>query len=243
RSQRPMIIDTFSTVMGRAEIDSNNVVRFRTDLPPSSNTAFYDWSVRGAAGTQANYANNVYFPREAPPVRCPDDTPNCPSTESEGIRFNPGDWRSGDYTPDVTDAARLHGEGDLRAGDKPDGTPIDDNDGNASSYPGFKGYRTLTNRSYQYANVGTWLTADTVNIVEWVTDSLPSYEHVKFRYGMVAYGDVTPPAAVPTTGTYTYSGLVHGSYVSNGTVDRTPFIARSEEHTSELQSRENLVCR
>src|SRR5690606_1861462 len=120
-------------------------------------------------------------------------------------------------TPDIARASRYHGEGDLRAGDKPDGTPIDDNDGIASSYPGFKGYRTLTNRSYRYANLGTWLTSDTVNIVEWVTDGLPAYEHVKFRYGMVAYGEVTTPAAVPGSDTVIYRGVVHGSHVANGT--------------------------
>ncbi len=229
RSERPMIIDTFSTQKGRAELAQGDVVRFSTNLPDSSDTSFYDWSVEGANGTQANYANNVYFPRNSPPVRCPDDWPDCPDTESEGVRHNPdghvSDWRSGGLTPDIARASRYHGEGDLRAGDKPDGTPIDDNDGIASSYPGFKGYRTLTNRSYRYANLGTWLTSDTVNIVEWVTDGLPAYEHAKFRYGMVAYGEVTTPAAVPASGTVIYRGVVHGSHVANGTAGTSEFSA------------------
>lgn len=232
RSERPMIIDTFSTVMGRAEIDGNNVVRFSTDLPLSSNTDFYDWSVRGASGTQAHYANNVYFPRSAPPVRCPlgenGEPIACPDTESAGVRFTPageGSWRSGGLMPDMARASRLHGEGDLRAGDQPNGQPIEDNDGFGPSYPGFKGYRTLTNRSYRYANLGTWLTSDTVNIVEWVTDNLTPYEHAKFRYGMVAYGEVTPSAAVPASGTSTYRGVVHGLYASSRTALDTEFMA------------------
>jgi hypothetical protein len=246
RTERPMIIDTFSTQMGRATIDGDNVVRFDTNLPPPSDLNFYDWAVKGANGTQANYANNVYFPRDEPPVRCPEDDngqpTDCPTTESEGVKHTRAiddedtaatAWQNGGFTPDMTSAARLHGEGDLRAGDNtPD--PVtgerrwivdssEKNQGFGSAYPGFKGYRTLNIRSYQYANLGTWLSSDTVNIVEWVTDNEPSYEHVKFRRGMVAFGDVTPPAALPASGIVNYRGIVYGHYVPDSTVELDEF--------------------
>jgi hypothetical protein len=246
RTERPLTIDTFSTQMGRATMDGDNVVRFDTNLPHPSNLDFYDWAVKGANGTQAHYANNVYFPRDEPPVRCPEDDngqpTDCPTTESEGVKHNRAidnrdtaatAWQNGGFTPDMTSAGRLHGEGDLRAGDNtPD--PVtgerrwivdssEENQGFGPAYPGFKGYRTLNIRSYQYANLGTWLTSDTVNIVEWVTDNQPSYEHAKFRRGMVAFGNATPAGAVPSSGTITYRGIVYGQYVPNSTEEISEF--------------------
>lgn len=231
RTERPMIIDTFSPVMGRATIDSNNVVRFRDNLPLPSDLSFYDWAVRGASGTQGNYANNVYFPRNWP-TRCTEGWPDCPDTETSGISHRAGDWRSGGLQPDSASAQRYHGEGDMRAGDNtPDPVTqerrwIPESNGAGGfgpAYAGFKGYRTINNFSYQYANLATWLTADTVNIVEWVTDGQPDYEHVKFRRGMVAYGDPTTSSSVPGSGIVTYTGRVYGQYVSSPRVDITSF--------------------
>ena len=241
RDERPMIIDTFSTEMGRATLDSNNVVRFSRNLPPPYDLDFYDWAVKKANGTQANYANNVYFPRDWP-VRCGEDENGqprtCRETESEGVQHRPAEaadsWRNGGLGYDKASASRYHSDGDLRAGDD---TPDPDtgerrwiidsseeNQGFGSAYPGFKGYRTLNNRSYQYANLATWLTSDTVNIVEWVTDGMTPYEHAKFRRGMVTFGDVTAPTALPASGTVTYRGFIYGHHVENSEVDIDEFI-------------------
>lgn len=231
RNDRPMTIDTFSPIMGRATIDGNNVVRFNSYLPPPSDLDFYDWAVLRANGTQANYANNVYFPRNWE-VRCTESWPDCPDTETSGISHRAGDWQNGGLQPDSAGAQRYHGEGDMRAGNNtPD--PVTQADrwipesngagGFGPAYAGFKGYRTINNLSYRYANLATWLTADTVNIVEWVTDGQPDYEHVKFRRGMVAYGDPTASSSVPGSGSVTYTGRVYGQYVSGPRVDITSF--------------------
>jgi hypothetical protein len=223
RNPRPMIIDTFSTRMGRATLSSDNVVRFSTDLPPPSNLDFYDYAVKFNQATQANYANNVYFPRDEP-VRCPDDWPDCPDTESEGMKY--GSSSRGGF--DFASAGRYHGDGDLRAGDDtPDPVTgerrwIPDSDGFGSSYPGFKGYRDITNSSYQYANLANWFTQDTVEIVEFTDGSDPN-EHNKERRGFVAFGDVTEPGDVPSSGTQTYAGIVFGQYVPNGTAEEVTF--------------------
>src|SRR5690606_40268378 len=81
---------------------------------------------------------------------------------------------------------------------------------------------------------------DALPIYEYATDSLPDnvsalYYRVK---GITPFGEEGPPSDVVSG-----SGAV--------TVETVPYIlsaenrdnTRSEEHTSELQSRENLVCR
>src|SRR5690606_41245213 len=42
---------------------------------------------------------------------------------------------------------------------------------------------------------------------------------------------------------YTISGLLNNSPIPTKVISLSPTKSRSEEHTSELQSRENLVCR
>lgn len=221
QTSRPPVIEIFSPAQGRARLagDANRSIMFGP-LPPSSDLNHYDWAVRGAAGTQANYANNVYFPRQEP-IRCPSGDTGCPTDYAEvapKLTFKPGPWRQTGQTlqtaADETSVSRLHEDGDLRAGDDvpgPNGERrwIADSDGFGVSYPGFKGYRTLNNWSYQYVNLANWLTQDTVEIVEW---SGGANEHNKLRRGFVAFGSVTPQASVPTGGTATYRGAIYGYY-------------------------------
>lgn len=218
RTERPVTVETFDPTRGRTVLDANGALTAAT-LPPSTDFAFFDGSVRGAAGTQANYANNRYFPRSEPP-RC--GSAVCPTTETSGLQFLPGDWRptatySGGTVPDNNFGSRLHGDGDMHAGDGvPGGT------GSGVPSPGSKGYRVLANRGLQYANMATWFSQDTVQIAEW-TGASGLNEHNKNRRGVVAYGSVSEPAAVPTTGSVRYNGFVHGWYSPNDREDPVPF--------------------
>ncbi|MBW8886113.1 MAG: hypothetical protein JF616_00005, partial [Fibrobacteres bacterium] len=180
--------------------------------------------IKGAAATQKNYANNVYFPRQNP-SRCTSDMTTCPVTETEGIKYQVGAWRAGGKNPDSTEVSRLHEDGDLYAGNGvPDAngnqTILPGGNGFGTAYPGFKGFRALSNWSYQYGNLAAWLTQDTVNINEWAGTN---NEHNNNRRGVVAFGDVTDPAAIPTTGTANYSGYAYGWYASNGTEEASFF--------------------
>jgi hypothetical protein len=217
-TERPTIIETFSTAKARITMDANGILS-RSAVPPSSDLNFYDFAVRRRAGTQANYANNAYFPRSAP-ARCTPDIVPCPSLETSGLRNSPGDWRGAGRDPDLGTAVRLHEDGDTYAGDDtPDASGnrrwLPGGDGFETSYPGFKGFRSFDNWGYRYANLGAWVTQDTVFINEWGGNN----EHNKNRRGMVAFGDVTDPASVPASGSATYSGLAYGWYVPNGADD------------------------
>ena len=75
-TERPLIIETFETKQGRVQLNSAGIATLLA-LPPPTDINFYNYATKGAAGTQANYANNVYFPRTEP-VRCPADNPTCP---------------------------------------------------------------------------------------------------------------------------------------------------------------------
>lgn len=223
---RPRIIEIFSPTQGRATLanDANRSIMFGP-LPPASDLDHYDWAVRGMAGTQANYANNVYFPRPEP-IRCPAGDTGCPTDYADvapQLEFKAGPWRQSGQTlqtaADETSVARLHEDGDLRAGDDvrgPNGERqwIDDSDGFGVSYPGFKGYRTLNNWSYQHVNLANWLTQDTVEIVEWAGGA---NEHNKMRRGFVAFGNVTPEANIPSGGTATYQGAIYGYFAPTAT--------------------------
>jgi hypothetical protein len=218
KTERPPIIETFATSQRRVTLDANRRITVGP-LPDASDIGFYDYATRRQAATQAHYANNVYFPRTNYPVRCPADTPNCRTTETDGLSIDQGDWRDGGNLPDQSYVFRLHADGDLYAGDDvpaADGTRrwLPGGDGFGVSYPGFKGYRDFGGWHYQYANLGSWTTMDTVNIIEFAGGS---DEHNKNRRGMVAFGDVTDPANVPTSGTASYAGYVYGWYSRNGT--------------------------
>ncbi|WP_136419013.1 transferrin-binding protein-like solute binding protein [Herbaspirillum sp. ST 5-3] len=223
--ERPIIVETFRTTQGRVQIDSSGMISSGA-LPPSSNLAFYDVASKGTAATQLNYANNSYFPR-SDPSRCPPEMVPCPTIETSGIQHHTGDWQTGGIMPDTTSASRLHGDGDVHAGNGlPDanGNPtiLPGGNGFGVPFPGSKGYRQLSNWSYQYANLGAWLTQDTVRIVEW-TAGAGSDEHNQARTGMVAFGQVSDPASVPASGKATYSGIVFGWYAASATKDAAFF--------------------
>ncbi len=224
-AERPRIIDTFSpTGETRAVLGTNGAIT-AIALPPSSDLGFYDFATKGRAATQANYANNVYFPRSpANPPRCPANIASC-TTESIGIQNQPaGNWRSGGLEPDMAAAGRVHGDGDIHAGDAASGNPpvLDGGSGIGAPFPGSKGYRTLDHRGYRHANIGAWFTQDTVQIVEW-TGGPGIDEHNQNRRGIVTFGEVTDPAAVPMAGTATYAGIAYGWYAGNATVDPSAF--------------------
>src|SRR3569623_1251229 len=164
RHDRPAIIETFSQQQGRVQLDASGKAVLGT-LPDSSDLNFYDWVVKGINGTQANYANNVYFPRADPP-RCPPTVVPCLDYETKGFNTHAGNWRNGGVEPDSSTVQRLHSDGDLQAGDGVPGA-----DGKGTPYPGFKGYRSFENYGLQYANLADWVTQDTESIVEWVGQS------------------------------------------------------------------------
>jgi hypothetical protein len=222
KTERPPIIDIFDKTQGRVEIDAGGKIS-SVALPDSSLLGFYDYANKGTAGTQANYANNRYFPRD------PNNPPRCAkpaecATETTGPQYKAGNWSTGGRTPDWSSAVRLHGEGDVHAGNgKPDanGKPtwLEGGSGFGVPFPGSKGYRGFDNWSFRYSNLGAWVTQDTVLIHEWGgTD-----EHTKMRRGIVAFGDVTNPSVVPSTGTASYSGIAYGWHAGNGTEDPAVF--------------------
>lgn len=223
--ERPIIVETFRTTQGRVQIDGGGNITSGA-LPSHTNLSFYDFAGKGPAGTQLHYANNSYFPR-SDRSRCSPDMSPCPTTETGGLQHQSGDWQAGGINPHAASVSRLHGDGDVHAGDGPpdaDGNPtiLPGGNGPGVPFPGSKGYRHLTNWSYQYANLGAWLTQDTVQIVEW-TGGAGTDEHNQGRNGMVAFGAVTDPASVPASGSATYSGVVYGWYAPNNTAEASFF--------------------
>lgn len=217
-TDRPQIVETFTTTQGRVQLDPSGALVFGS-LPASSNLGFFDYANLGKNGTQANYANNRYFPRSEP-SRCSPPSPDCPTIETTGLHYLPriGDWRSGGNTPDMMDAGRVHGDGDIHSGDAlPGSNPpwLAGGTGYGVPFPGSKGYRAFDGWSYQYSNLAGWITQDTVNIGEWGALD----EHNKNRRGFVAYGAVTDPAAVPASGSASYSGFAYGWHSPNGVED------------------------
>lgn len=222
--ERPPIIETFRTAQSHAYLDGNGAIAF-APLPLPSDLSYYNYAIAGHAATQANYANNAYFPRSGNPSRCGADVSPCPTVETTGIRFAVGDWRAGGNLPDMANAVRLHEDGDIHAGNDlpgPNGEAryLFGGNGIGVPFPGSKGYREILNWGLRYANLSTWLTQDTVLIEEWAA---LGDEHNKNRRGAVAFGDVTQPASVPAAGTATYTGLVHGWYASNPALDPAVF--------------------
>lgn len=243
KTERPAIIETFTPTQGMVQLDANGALHFIA-LPDSSNLSFYDFAVKGAAGTQANYANNRYFPRSSSnPPRCQAGALNCQNTETDGIQYQQGGWRTGGAGPDGMSAVRLHEDGDIHAGNSGqtdangNPVPLPGGSGIGVSAPGTKGYRSLNGWSYQYANLGAWLTQDTVDIAEW---SAASNEHNQNRRGFVAFGAVTDPAAVPSTGTASYSGMVEGWYGKNAS-DEPAFFHGNATITVNFATREVVV--
>jgi len=222
KTERPTTVESFRTTQGRDTLSSSGVFTF-APLPASSNLTFYDYATKGMAGTQLNYANNHYFPRNGNPSRCPAGSSPCPTVETSGIHQVTGDWKSGGIVPHLTSASRLHGDGDVHAGNAVGGGYLPGGNGIGVPFPGSKGYRYIDNWNYQYSNLGSWLTYDTVKIVEW-TGGRGIDEHNQNRRGMISYGAVTAPAVVPSSGSATYSGIVHGWYARDA--QQEPFYFR-----------------
>ena len=220
KTERPLIIETFEKRQGRVQLDSRGVATFSA-LPPPTDLNFYDYAKKGAAATQSHYANNIYFPRSEA-VRCPSTKPDCPAVETDGIHTSTGDWQSGGLVPDSVWASRLHEDGATQAGYGQDANGnlvlLPTADGVGVSYPGFKGFRDYRQWSYASANLASWITQDTVRIDEWGDGN----EHNKMRRGFVAFGAVTKPALMPTTGTARVSSKI---WVMPSFVPRMPLTA------------------
>lgn len=206
-TERPLIVETFNPAQGRTELDDGAIRN--AALPESFDLGFWDYATKGKAGTQAHYANNRYFPRDGNPPRC-EDTP-CPTEEVISSESQQGNWRSGGSTPDFAAAVRLHEDGDVHGGNAVGGGFLPGSSGPGIPFPGAKGYRSYDNWSYRYGNLTAWFTQDTVNLNEWARIENP-FEHNLNRRGVAAFGAVTEPAAIPSAGTATYTGLVDGWY-------------------------------
>jgi hypothetical protein len=226
---RPQIVETFRTsTQGRVQLDASGALAFSA-LPSSSDLGFYDFATKRTEGTQLNYANNRYFPRDTPSRCGPGMTPCRSTEEASAFQYRSGDWRTGGDIPDTASVARLHGDGDVHAGNGTagNGTPdangvfiLPGGDGIGVPFPGSKGYRSFHNRSFQYGNLSTWVTQDTVQIAEW-TAGAGTDEHNKNRRGIVAFGAVSDPAGIPANGTATYSGIAYGWYYAPDAADTT----------------------
>lgn len=224
-TERPRIVDVFRDSQGRTTLDADGKL-VSSALPPSSDLSFYNYATLGAGATQANYANNSYFPRTEP-SRCGTGGPvPCPTEEITGRDIVAGDWQTGGIEPSLWGVSRLHSDGDLYAGDglPENGGLLPGATGHGTAYPGFKGYRQLSNWSYRYSNLSMWLNQETVNIAEFGSGLV---EHNKNRRGFVAFGDATAPENVPTTGTATYAGIVYGLYSPDGVEEVKVFRANA----------------
>lgn len=231
--ERPQIVETFRTTPNHVQLNANGALTIGA-LPDSSDLGFYDFGTKGPAGTQANYANNSYFPRVGHPPRCPIDLNPCPTVESSGLQNTQGDWRTGGGIPDWASVARLHEDGDVHAGTGPNGTMLEGGTGTGVPFPGSKGYRHFANWGLQYANLSTWASQDTVLIEEWAKQG---NEHNKNRRGIVSFGDVTNPSAVPTTGKATYSGIAYGWY-GRGALEEPPVFRGTATVTVDFATRQ-----
>ena len=224
-NDRPPIVETFSNTQGRTILAADGTVTTANALPAPTDLNYYDFATLGPRATQLNYANNRYFPRTGNPSRCAPDVTSCPTEELITFRQSQGEWRTGNAArPDNLYASRYHEDGDIHAGNAtPGSTPLwlEGGNGIGIPFPGSKGYRGFDHWNLRYTNLGAWVTQDTVIIEEWAR---AGNEHNKNRRGVVAYGAVTDPATVPTTGTVTYTGFSYGWYSNNAAVDPSVFI-------------------
>lgn len=207
-TERPPIIEAFLSTQGRTDLAGTNRTLSITGLPAASTFDFNDTT---HTGTQSRYANNSYFPRTGNPSRCPTNV-TCPPAETTAgsFSFAGGNWQAptSGTDPDIASAGRLHEDGDVHAPDVP--------------FPGSKGYRSLFNTSYHYANMTKWVSQDTAEIAEWAGTN---NEHNLNRRGIVAFGEVVDPAKMPTTGSATYAGWLRGWYAPNASTEPTSFMA------------------
>lgn len=187
KTERPPILESFANDQGRMQLDAkgNPVL---VPLPNKSDLSFFDYATKGATATQSNYANNI-FHIEGP--NCAKSGQLCIQYVSNFLQTPDGDWHTGGEIPDGLIANRMHSDGDPLS----DGLPIS-----------LKGFRNYHHWNYGYANLGSWITQDLVQMGEWGG----SNEHNKLRRGFIAFGPVTPPAQIPTTGTVRYKGSLRG---------------------------------
>ena len=195
KTERPRVIENFGLKRGRVQLAEQGMSTL-TALPPQGD-AFWDNNAASFSGTQDHYANNHYFERSGPV--CETSSASCLAAANNGLRLISGNWRGGGLKPDQVNATRLHEDGATQA---PDQVP----------FAGFKGYRDLWNWNYQYAHVAGWVTKDTINIQEWGGGS----EHNKERRGTIAFGQLTDPSTLPSTGSATYRGYARGWYSPDG---------------------------
>ncbi len=210
--ERPAILENFGLQRGRIQPGTTGLATLAA-LPAATDTSFWNNAPATGGGTQANYANNIYFAREPAQDHCADGDTVCFEAAKNGLRLRLGDWRNSGIKPDQVEAGRLHEDGATQA---PDNIP----------FAGFKGYRNLWNWNYGYANLSGWITQDTVAIVEWGGGD----EHNKARRGVVAFGEPTPPKSLPGSGSANYRGLAHGWYSPDGATEPYPIAADVEIH-------------
>lgn len=201
---RPQSIEVFQNSQGITKLSAGGALTWTDALPPSTDTNYYNYDGAPNQRTPANYANNRYFPKPGDPTTCPTPLVPGPGTfvETCGIVYGAGAFRAGGTDPDRTTAKRLHSDGDVKAG-RTGGVP----------FPGNKGYRDLIAYSFDYSNLATWVSEETVEIDEWA--GLNS-EHTSNRRGAVAFGDTTNPTAVPSAGGVDYKGVAYGWYSPDG---------------------------
>ena len=205
---RPQTIEVFEKTQGETKLAANGSLSIVNPLHAPTDMNYYNYAGAANQRTPANYANNRYFPRPGDPTTCP--TPPTPGpttfTETCGVVYTPGPFRSGGTDPDRTTAKRLHSDGDVKAGTPPG--PV-----TGVPFAGNKGYRDLIAFSFDYANLATWASEETVEIDEWAN---ASNEHTSNRRGAVAFGAATDPNAVPAAGGVDYKGVVYGWYTPDG---------------------------
>lgn len=208
--ERPPIFETFGLARGRMQPTPTGLAAL-VPLPPASDMTFWNNNPATGSGTPANYANNIYFARALAASHCAATDTACIDAAKNGLHLQRGDWRSGGTRPDQVAGGRLHEDGATMA---PDNIP----------FAGFKGYHNIWNWNYRYAQLAGWITQDTVNIVEWGGDD----EHNKARRGIVAYGEPTPPEALPASGTARYIGRMQGWYSPDGLKEPYSIVADLE---------------
>lgn len=207
KNERPRVIENFGLKRGRVQLGEQGMSTLIA--LPAKGELFWDNNASTLSGTQDHYANNHYFERPAP--SCATNEATCVAAANNGLRLSNGNWRSGGLKPDQVNATRLHEDGATQA---PDQVP----------FAGFKGYRDLWNWNYRYAHVAGWVTKDTINIQEWGGGR----EHNKERRGTIAFGQLTDPDTLPTTGIATYRGYARGWYSPDGLTEVYPIAADIE---------------
>ena len=228
-TERPQIIETFSLTSKRVELSSNGFL-LNKDLPALNDESFFDYPLRGSAATQSHYANNVYFPR--PQDAACSNVNACLLTESPPLVIEHGDWKTGGNQPTKLVASHAHLDGAVEVSSI--GTPgnFDNHDVYIAKGThiilggltlGAQGYRTYTQWSYGWSNLGVWATQDIVNMPIWGG----SREDKKLISGTVAFGTVSIPDRIPVMGTAIYSGNIYGWLSYDPTGSSVPFFANA----------------